>query len=130
MLKQYSKRKILIRVANASLLVFCASFVGASDDTDEFISEVATPTIAVHCGNAQFLKFTGMSQKTCFSVLRKHSMECNKIIRPMIPEVTGTDKDRERLKMVGSIGSMYSMCLKALVYEDGYCLPNELRAKE
>jgi hypothetical protein len=118
-------RKIFIGALSIALFTPCLAYAEASSDTDQFIEEITASTIAVHCANNQFLTFSGMSEKTCFRILKEHSAECNTLIRPVIPEVTGTDKDLERLKMVGSIGSMYSMCLKALVYEDGHCSPRD-----
>ena len=109
------------------LLLTISSVINAKEkelDTEyvaEFVEDMNKRIVIHFCkgGNDMFLKFTGLNESECISLVGKYSIECGKIITPLLPSLSTDDEDFvEDRNKVKNISNLYQMCIKSLVYED------------
>ncbi len=108
---------------------FCISTVYADSDGSASMSlfDVVGDVVELQCSDTVFLKYANLNKANCVAKMKAYTVQCDENVRPLIPNVSGTDDDMSNLQKVRKLGELYSLCLRALAYEDSYASRKDLR---
>jgi hypothetical protein len=108
-----------LKLILATGLIYSTSACSGEDpaDTTAFLKDVSQNAITLHCGDQSFLDLASLEARDCPNVLGGFSKQCNRLVLPLIPAVSGTEEDAQNVEKLKSLGELYSLCLRALAYE-------------
>lgn len=130
--KKMNATKIIVankyKITRLSFLLFFAfsgNAVLAAEATDDFsviyIKKISVAGITALCTDDWFKGYAGFSRSKCIKLLSKYSEKCNELVKPLIPYDTEKEDAPDQINILRSLGKLYSMCLKAETFQDGYC---------
>ena len=108
--------KLICNIVLCIFLIYSDVVLSGSDDNKEqFINNMSAYSVKTLCAEDELPANTKFSHDECLELLSKRVEECNKLIEPLVPELS-LNKEEIRIRSY-NLGMLYTMCLKLYIYE-------------